>query len=74
MFLYIQCVYTPLFNPGHILIDVAHIQMYREKNYQENYETSVNESLERKANLGGYAGATISEQMKMSDFPVLSLY
>ena len=52
--MYIQCVYTPLFNLGHILIGVAHIQMYREKNnYQENcqrdYETSVKRSLEKSA-------------------------
>ena len=56
---YIQCVYTPLFNPGHILIGVAHIQMYEQKNnYQKMYEKSVKKSLERlTAHFGIYGGS-----------------
>ena len=72
--MYIQSVYTPLFNPGHILLMWPHIPMYDEKNnYQEMYEQCVANSLEKLAsNLGNYEMKETPGKIKISDFPVLN--
>ena len=68
--MYIQCVYTPLFNPGHISLMWSFYNMYEQKNnYQEGYEQFVKKSLERlTSHFGNYSGGYSLQSKKNFDY------